>query len=137
MQAAALGVNLDSSKCITGDLAALPFAENYFEATFSINVLHLAKNGEAFYNWFNELFRVTAPNGYLIIKMMASKGIEHPKTMENGLYRLPDNSVRFLFNDAIHMELESREEVTYAEPIRFEIIPGLGSWVFMVIRKKN
>ena len=137
MQAATLGANVESCRFVTGNLTGLPFKDNFFDATISINVLHLAGDEDAFYTCFRELIRVTVPKGHLFIKMMALKGVEHPEKTENGLYKLPDDSVRFLFSDAILKEIENLKEVTYAESLRYEIIPGKGSWVFLVIRKKN
>jgi len=137
MQATTLGVNVESNRFVIGNLAALPFEDDLFEATVSANVLHLAADEATFYRWFQELIRVTAPNGHLFIKMMALKGIAPPEPKGNGLYKLPDDSVRLLFTDSILKEIEHMEEVTFTDSLRYEIIPVQGSWVFMIIRKKN
>ena len=137
MQASTLAANIDSSRFITGNLTGLPFKDNFFEATVSINVLHLAEDEDVFYKCFRELIRVTALNGYLCIKMLALKGVEHSLKTKNGSYKLPDGSARLLFSDSILKEIENPEEFTFIESLRYEIIPGKGSWVFMVIRKNN
>jgi len=80
----------------------LPFSKNEFHHIICNAVLHFAEDENHFYNMFSELIRVLQPNGMLFIRMTSVFGIEKLVVpIKNGVYKLPDNTTRFLLTEKI------------------------------------
>lgn len=81
------------------NLDVLSFNDNMFDHIICSAVLHFAQNTQHFLNLFSELVRVLKPNGTLFIRMTNIEGIENNVSLiADGVYRLPDNTNRFLLN---------------------------------------
>jgi tellurite methyltransferase len=59
---------------ICGELARLPFMDNFFDLVLSSAVLHFSENASEFRNQWQELTRVTSTGGLLFLRMASLWG---------------------------------------------------------------
>lgn len=75
----------------------MPFESNTFNHVICNAVLHFANDLNHFLKMFDELVRVLKIHGTLFIRIASEFGIENQvELINNGVYKLPDGSNRFL-----------------------------------------
>lgn len=117
-------------------LANLPYENNSVDHIINCAVLHFSENTEAFKLYFSELVRVLKPNGSLFIRMTSDIGIENYITrLSNGIYRLPDNTNRFLLTRKLLNELINEFPISFLEPLKSTNVADLRTMSTLVVSK--
>ncbi len=85
---------------------------------------------------FEELMRILKPRGSLFIRIASNFGIENQVIfLENGIYKLPDGSSRFLLTADILQDINNLESVLMVEDIKTTIVENKRSMTTLVIQK--
>ena len=101
----------------------MSFESNTFNHVICNAVLHFAKDLSHFTQMLNELMRILKPQGSLFIRTASNFGIEDQvKVLENGIYKLPDGSTRFLLTTNILQDIINRECVLMIEDVKTTIV---------------
>ena len=115
----------------------MPFQEAQFDYIICNAVLHFAKNEEEFLQMFSELFRVLTPKGTLFIRMASNIGIENKvKAIKNGVYQIPDGSMRFLLTRKLLNELQEMFSFDFLEPLKTVNVNDLRCMSTLVLQKR-
>jgi SAM-dependent methyltransferase len=78
---------------------SLPFADETFDLAICSAVLHFAQNRQHFEAMLKSIWRIIRPGAYFFARLASDIGIEAlVKPLGDGLYDLPDGSVRYLVN---------------------------------------
>lgn len=115
--------------------------ENYipdekFDFIICNAVLHFAQGHEHFEEMFGKLVIFLNPNGILFIRMTSNIGLEAKLGKgENGVFRLPDGSMRYLVTRNQIDELLRRYDLNSIEPIKTVFVDGLRSMTTLVLSK--
>ncbi len=97
----------------------LPFENASFDHIISSAVLHFARNTASFHAMLAEMVRVIQPGGSLFIRMTSDIGIEDKVyRLDEGVYRIPDGSTRFLLTRSLLAELMQKNKLSYLEPLK-------------------
>jgi ubiquinone/menaquinone biosynthesis C-methylase UbiE len=97
----------------------LPFAAATFHHIICSAVLHFARSTSHFESMFAELVRVLKPNGSLFIRMTTDIGIEKLiQPISNGIYKLPDETERFLITRALIDRMRTTHHLSLLEPVK-------------------
>ncbi len=98
-------------------------------------VLHFAKNHDHFSKMFKSLVRLLAKDGVLFIRMTSDIGIELDQKNQNGVFHLPDGSIRYLITRRKIDELISTYSLSLLEPVKTVKVEELRSMTTIVIKK--
>lgn len=116
----------------------MSFESNTFNHVICNAVLHFAKDLSHFTQMLNELMRILKPQGSLFIRTASNFGIEDQvKVLENGIYKLPDGSTRFLLTTNILQDIINRECVLMIEDVKTTIVEKKRSMTTLVIEKRG
>lgn len=100
-------------------------------------VLHFAKNHEQFDQLFKKLVSLLNHNGTLFIRMTTDIGIKDLLTeSNNGVYNLPDNTVRYLITNEKITSLLLLHSLELIEPIKTVVVDGKRSMATLVFKRK-
>lgn len=117
-------------------LASLPYQDDSFDHVINSAVLHFAESTEAFMKCFSELIRVLKPGGSLFIRMTSDVGIENKIThLQNGVYRLGDESTRFLLSRKLLQQLLDQFPIALLEPFKNTNVADLRVMSTVVLTK--
>lgn len=120
-----------------GDLAQLPYPDQYFDAVVCSAVLHFATSISHFDAMLNELWRVLKPGSMLFTRLASSIGIEDKiSPIGNGKYLLPDGSTRFLVDEEMLLERNNRLNAIQLDPIKTTNVQNLRCMTTWVIQKQ-
>ena len=118
------------------EIDKLPFGNNFFDHMISSAVLHFAKSVSHFKNMLAEMVRVLKPDGSLFIRMTSDIGIEKKvKHIENGVYHIPDGSIRFLLTPALLKEAMHENNLSFIEPLKTVNVDNVRCMSTLVLRK--
>mgnify|MGYP001598081226 FL=1 len=82
------------------------------------------------------MVRVLKPDGSLFIRMTSDIGIEKKvKHIENGVYHIPDGSIRFLLTPALLKEAMHENNLSFIEPLKTVNVDNLRCMSTLVLRK--
>ncbi|SNR35537.1 class I SAM-dependent methyltransferase [Lutibacter flavus] len=116
----------------------LPYKSNNFNHVICNAVLHFAKDLSHFSQMFDELLRVLKPHGTLFIRTASIFGLENEViALENGNYKLPDGSTRFLLTATILEEIQNRNEISFIEDVKTTIVHSKRCMTTLMIEKKE
>jgi tellurite methyltransferase len=111
------------------------FPPHSFGFIFSIAVLHHCSGHDHFRAILGKLHQYLRPEGKLFIKMAALSGIaDTVAERRDGMYRMPDLSVRYLFSTETERMLSGHFTV---ETKNFRLIPGERNDVCVLMKPKN
>jgi tellurite methyltransferase len=97
----------------------LPFDNNLFDHIISSAVLHFADGVSHFKDMLAEMVRVLKPAGTLFVRMTSDIGIEeNVKPINDGVYRIPDGSTRFLLTRALLANILQEYHLSFIEPFK-------------------
>lgn len=114
----------------------MPFPERYFDWVISSAVLHFAENERQFNRMLAEMWRVLKSQGILFTRLASSIGIEHLIVpTENGRYKLPDGSERFLVNEDFLIAKTENLGGTLLEPLKTTNVQNLRCMTTWVLYK--
>ena len=110
---------LPGKRFVCAPVERMPFADNFFDHIISSAVLHFANSSSHFLQMMAEMVRILKPNGTLFIRMTSDIGIENLATeIQDGVYNLPDGSVRFLLTRQLLFEEMKRHSLSFIEPLK-------------------
>ncbi len=121
---------------VISSVEKMPYKANFFDYTICNAVLHFAENSSHFHQMFSELVRILKPNGLLFIRMVSNFGIETQiELIKDGVYKLPDNSTRFLLTNKILTEIPLKYNVTLIETVKTTLVHNKRSMTTLIFKK--
>lgn len=104
-------------------LEEIPFEANSFDHVICNAVLHFAKDLSHYLEMFSELLRILKPGGSLFIRTASNFGMEKQvEHVNNGIYKLPDGSTRFLLTDEILAHIQKKFNFSLLEDVKTTIV---------------
>ncbi len=127
-----------STKFSNAPLEQLPYNDIFFDHIICSAVLHFAKSTDHFKTMFSELIRVLKPSGTLFIRMTSDIGIEDKVTpIEDGVYRLGDESDRFLLTKELLFLIMQEHQLSFLEPLKSTNVHDLRSMSTLILQKNG
>jgi len=119
------------------DLMDLPFEDNSMDHVINSAVLHFAESTTQFLKMFSELVRVLRSGGSLFIRMTSDVSIENTVIpIGNGIFRLPDETTRFLLTRKLLQELLSAFPIQLAELFKTTNVSDIRAMSTLVLIKE-
>jgi hypothetical protein len=85
---------------------------------------------------FTELYRILNKNGTLFVRMTSNIGIEKKvQELENGVYKIPDGSTRFLLTKELVQQLQNQFSFSFVEPLKTVNVNDLRCMTTLIIKK--
>jgi tellurite methyltransferase len=132
---AQLAPQLPGTRVRQAGLEELPYEAGSFDFVFSNAVLHFARDDAHFEAMVQELFRVLAPGGTFFARLASDIGIEtRVRPLGDGRYDLPDDSERYLVNEARLLALTEEMGGTLLDPLKTTNVQGLRCMTTWVVR---
>jgi tellurite methyltransferase len=120
----------------TGLVEEIPF-DFSFDLIICNAVLHFAKSKTHFEQMLSEMWRKLNKDGILFIRLASNIGIEKIVTpIENGVYKLPDCSSRYLVSQKMLLNYTLELEAELIEPIKTTNVQNLRCMTTWIIRKE-
>jgi len=116
------------------DLSDLSYQNSIFNHIICNAVLHFANDIDQFKKMISELYRVLKPNGTLFIRMTSIFGIENTVIPNQGQYKLPDGTNRFLLTSELVLYLD--ELFTLIEPLKTVNVNNLRCMSTLILKKQ-
>ncbi len=121
---------------LVASITQLPLEDNSFHHIICNAVLHFAKNTTQFLDMFLELIRVLKPKGSIFIRMASNIGIENSiKPIGDGVFQLPDETVRFLLTPSILEALLLTHNLEFIEPLKTTNVANLRTMSTLMLTK--
>ena len=122
---------------INGSIEQMFYHSNNFDHILCNAVLHFANDLSHYLKMFEELLRILKPQGSLIIRMASNFGIENQVIeINNGVYKLPDGSTRFLLTQNILNDMQNRKDLTFLENVKTTIVHNQRSMTTLLLKKE-
>lgn len=122
---------------IAADLEQMPYEANNFDHVICIAVLHFAKGLKQYLKMFSELLRILKSGGTMLIRTASNFGIENEvQELGEGIFKLPDGTIRFLLTAEILKQLESTNNYKWMEAVKTTIVHNKRAMTTMVIEKR-
>ena len=123
---------------VQSSIKQMPYTPNSFDHLICNAVLHFAEDLNEFLQMFEELLRVLKPKGSLFIRVASNFGIENQlEFINNGVYKLPDGSTRFLLTPQILADLQANYCISWLEDVKTTIVHNKRSITTLVIKKEK
>lgn len=130
--------NLPAENFLVANLESLPFTDGYFNHVICCAVLHFARSLQHFQEMVAELVRVTVEGGTLFMRMASDIGIEDKvKLLENGNYKIPDGSMRFLLTKEILAAVMLKYNLDFVEPLKTVNVNDLRCMSTLILKKNE
>jgi ubiquinone/menaquinone biosynthesis C-methylase UbiE len=114
----------------------LPFEDESFHHIICNAILHFAKSDTHFHEMFSELIRVLKPKGSFFIRMTSNFGIEENVIhIDKGVYKLPDETQRFLLTESILNTIKTNFNIKFLEPIKTVNVDNKRCMTTLVLQK--
>ncbi|WP_298317484.1 bifunctional 2-polyprenyl-6-hydroxyphenol methylase/3-demethylubiquinol 3-O-methyltransferase UbiG [uncultured Aquimarina sp.] len=127
-----------SNQFSSASLEELTYPDDFFDHIICSAVLHFAMSTNHFKTMFSELLRVLKPSGSLFIRMTSDIGIENKGThIGEGVYRLGDESDRFLLTKELLSLLMEEHQLSFLEPLKSTNVHDLRSMSTLVLQKNG
>jgi SAM-dependent methyltransferase len=117
---------------VRGELDALPWANERFDAVICSAVLHFARDTSHWEAMVREIWRVLRRRGLFFARLASSIGIEPLLPATTGRMRLPDGSDRFVVNEEMLMRLTRSLSGQLLDPLKTTVVQGqraMTTWV--------
>lgn len=137
IHARSINKDFPTERFIEAPIENMPIENEYFDFIYCISVLHFASNYDHFIMMMDRLSKTLKPGGCVMIKMETTSGIQ--KNIEPAgeyLYRLPDQSIRFLLTEQIIKEITDIFPLVIAGEPKVELIPGKRSTMVILFNKQ-
>ena len=113
----------------------IPFESN-FDLIICNAVLHFAKNKIQFEEMLFGMWKKLNANGILFIRLASNIGIENlVESIENGNYKLPDRSTRYLVSEKMLLDYSEQLNAKLVEPIKTTNVQNLRCMTTWILRK--
>lgn len=128
---------LSTERLMVSPVQQMPFTSNFFDHIISSAVLHFASSTHHFIEMMAEMVRVLKPDGTLFIRMTSNIGIENSVIeIADGVYQVPDGSIRFLLTKKILNDVINKLHLTYIEPLKTVNVDDVRCMSTLMLRKK-
>ena len=122
----------------SASLEKLPYETDFFDHIICSAVLHFATSLHHFKTMFSELLRVLKPSGSLFIRMTSDIGVENKVShIKEGVYRLGDESDRFLLTKELLSLIMHEHQLSFLEPLKSTNVHDLRSMSTLVLQKNG
>jgi ubiquinone/menaquinone biosynthesis C-methylase UbiE len=119
----------------TARLENIPHPDASFDAVVCNAVLHFAEDDGQFHAMLRGMWRVLKPGGVLFCRLASSIGMEkRVKRIAGRRYLLPDESERYLVDEAFLENLTNELQAELLDPIKTTIVQNqrcMTTWVLM------
>lgn len=117
-------------------LDALPFPDDHFGAVLCSAVLHFSRDPAEFQRSVREMWRVLAPGGVFFSRLASTIGIQDRVVpLENGWYRLPDGSDRFLVTEDDLLSITGSLGALQLDPLKTTLVQNMRAMTTWVLAK--
>ncbi len=131
-----LGVSIPAADIHATSIEDAPLAESSFDLVICNAVLHFARDTAQFEAMLEACWRALRPGGVFFARLATNIGIEdRVLPLGGGWYRLPDESDRFLVDEARLLGLTARLGGTLLEPIKTTVVQGMRAMTTWVLCK--
>jgi tellurite methyltransferase len=114
----------------------MSFADDGFDLVISSAVLHFARDEEHWLKMVREMWRVLKTGGIFFARLASSIGIEDQIELINGRrYQLPDDSERFLVDEAMLLRETATLGGEFIEPIKTTVVQDMRAMTTWCLRK--
>lgn len=127
----------DKNGFIEGLIENMPYQDHAFNYVICNACLHFADNSTHFQQMFAELIRVLAPKGTLFIRTASDIGLKGHTSIGQGVYSLPDGSVRFLLNEKMIKSLLKEYTLALVEPLKTVAVHDHRCMTTLVLKKNQ
>ncbi|WP_245591246.1 class I SAM-dependent methyltransferase [Aquimarina latercula] len=125
-----------STKFDVSSLDTLKYQNDFFDHIICSAVLHFASSTDHFNSMFSELIRVLKPSGTLFIRMTSDIGVKDKIShIHKGVYRLGDESDRFLLTQELLSSIMHNHGLSFLEPLKSTNVHDLRSMSTVVLQK--
>ena len=115
----------------------IPFSIN-FDLIICNAVLHFAEDKSHFERMLFEMYAKLNSKGILFIRLASDIGIEKlVHGQGNGIYRLPDESIRYLVNEKMLLDYTKKLDAVLLEPIKTTNVQNLRCMTTWILQKKE
>ena len=117
---------------VHGDIDALPWADETFDAVICSAVLHFARDASHWEAMMREMWRVLRRRGLFFARLASSIGLEPLLPATTGRMRLPDGSDRFVVNEEMLMRITRSLSGQLLDPLKTTVVQGqraMTTWV--------
>jgi tellurite methyltransferase len=134
--AARLAPTLPADNFRVESLAALSFPKSFADAVICSAVLHLASDEAQFNAMLHGCWEALRPGGLFFCRLASSIGLEGRGQLLSGRrYRLPDQSERYLVDEALLMALTNGLGGDLVDPLKTTVVQGQRCMTTWVVRK--
>jgi tellurite methyltransferase len=113
------------------------FADQSFDVVIASAVLHFARDAGHFEAMLRQMWRVLKPGGMFFARLASTIGIASDLVaLDNGRYRLPDGSDRFLVDASAIESWTAGLGGTLLEPIKTTVVHNQRSMTTWVARRR-
>jgi tellurite methyltransferase len=114
----------------------ISFADAAFDVVLSSAVLHFARDEDHWRAMVGEMWRVLKPGGIFFARLASSIGVENKITLiEERRYHLPDDSERFLVDEAMLVSVTAMLRGEFIEPIKTTVVQDMRAMTTWCLRK--
>jgi tellurite methyltransferase len=122
--ASRLAPALPSTNFTVADLTRLPHADEQMDVVICCAVLHFATDEGHFDAMVNEIWRVLAPRGLLLARLVSNIGFEDVVGPAGRQIRLPDGTDRFVVDEPMLVRSTARLGGRLVDPIKTTNVQG-------------
>jgi tellurite methyltransferase len=131
-----LAPSLPAENFITAAIETMPFTKPQFDLVISSAVLHFANDTTHFDTMLQRSWQLVKPGGFFFCRLASSIGIEKEIiTLGNGRYLLPDESERYLVDEAMLLNYTSKLGGQLFEPIKTTNVQGMRCMTTWCVQK--
>ena len=120
---------------ICSDIESMSFINPMFDYVICNAVLHFATSHEHFNQLFAKLVKVLKSDGQLFIRMTSDHAMNKAQLIENGVFKLPDGSNRYLLQIDTLSSLLDQYDLELVEPIKSLHVHEHRSMTTLVLKK--
>lgn len=133
---AEFGLRLGDGRAIQASAESMPLADGCADLVISNAVLHFAESRDEFDAWLAGTWRLVAPGGFLFVRLASTIGIERRLVPLGGdRYFLPDQSERYLVDEARLLAETERMGGVLLDPIKTTVVQGLRAMTTWVVER--
>jgi SAM-dependent methyltransferase len=132
--ASRLAPTLPSTNFTVADLTRLPHPDGHMDVVICCAVLHFASDEGHFDAMLNEIWRVLAPSGLLLARLVSNIGFEDVVGPAGRRVRLPDGTDRFVVDEPMLVRSTVRLGGRLVDPIKTTNVQGkrcMTTWSMM------
>lgn len=117
---------------VQGEINALPWKDETFDAVICSAVLHFARDAGHWEAMVREMWRALRRRGLFFARLASSIGIEPLLPATTGRMRLPDGSDRFVVNEEMVLRITRSLGGELLDPLKTTVVQGqraMTTWV--------